>query len=81
MIFSIHSNRIFLSKWHQKQSYYAMKWGTSGVEDEEQDRPLFTGDPTTSPITGGGEYFHFPDSEKSKRERNACVSLYVLNFL
>lgn len=60
--------------WRKKQSNAAMRWGTSGIEDEEQDRPLFEGEKIKSPIDAQ-EFMYFPSAEKFNRETRALVSL------
>jgi hypothetical protein len=57
---------LFLEFWKRKESTHAMKWGMSGFESEEQDRPQFVGVSTPSAITGKPQLY-FSRSEKAKR--------------
>jgi len=57
---------LFLEFWKRKESRYAMMWGMSGFESEEQDRPQFEGVTMASPVTGQ-DYLYFPRRESSKR--------------
>lgn len=57
---------LFLEFWKRKENTHAMKWGMSGFESEEQDRPQFTGTLLPSAVTGQPRLY-FPRSEKAKR--------------
>jgi hypothetical protein len=56
----------FLEFWKRKESTTAMKWGTTGFEQEEQSRPQFIGERKPSPVTGQ-EYLYFPYMQKARR--------------
>lgn len=65
--------------WRRKQSMAAMKWGTAGFEDVEQDRPLFEGININSPVNGR-EMTYFPNSKKMNRTNIALVILFFWVF-
>lgn len=70
-----------LEFWKRKEVTYAMMWGMSGFEKEEDDRPEFEGVDTLSPIDGE-DYKHFPDKESYKSVASAyCVLLGVVAVL
>lgn len=56
----------FLEYWKRKEKTYAMKWGMSGFEDEEIDRPQFEGDLKPNPVDGR-PYFYFSSFRKNVR--------------
>lgn len=43
---------VMLEYWKRKEKGRAMRWGTIGFEDEEQDRPQFEASEIPSPVTG-----------------------------
>ena len=55
----------FLEFWKQKQATKALAWGMVGFEAEEQDRPLFEGKETKSPVNGETTKY-FPSAEKAR---------------
>lgn len=57
----------FLEGWKQKQATKALHWGMHGFESEEQDRVLFEGIDTKSPVTGE-TIKYFPTAEKKRRQ-------------
>eukprot|EP01038_Epipyxis_sp_PR26KG_P012812 gene12812-17175_t len=56
----------YIESWKRKQSTMAMKWGTTGIEETERDRPLFKGTQINSPIDGK-KMVYFDKSKKSQR--------------
>lgn len=43
---------MFVETWYPKEKLYAMKWGTVGYEEIEQERTEFKGPEKPSPVTG-----------------------------
>ncbi len=50
---------LFLEFWKRKEKSAAMRWGTVGYEEIEQERPEFVGEMKPSPINGS-DRLHFP---------------------
>ena len=49
---------LYVEFWKRLQTTMGMQWGMSGFEDSEQDRPLFVGIETVSPVDGSrARYF------------------------
>ena len=69
----------FLEFWKRKESTTSMKWGTTGFEAEEQNRPQFQGELKPSPVTGN-DYLYFPYSAKAKRlfQSAMIISVFVI---
>jgi hypothetical protein len=57
---------IFLEYWKRKENLYAMRWGMTGFEAEEQTRPQYKGEEIASPVTGK-KYLYFPRQEANIR--------------
>ncbi|KAF0737038.1 hypothetical protein Ae201684P_000140 [Aphanomyces euteiches] len=57
---------IFLETWKREQNVLAMKWGMSGLSEEEIPRPQYTGEPIHSPINGTISIY-FPKTQKYQR--------------
>jgi hypothetical protein len=76
----------FLAIWNRRQAFAAMKWGTLGIEEVQQDRPQFQGIPLKSPINGR-EFAFFDSKTKTSRSRFAMVrisrksSIFVVNLI
>lgn len=68
--------RVYIELWKRKQSTAAMRWGSSGCEDEEQDREVYKGERIKSPVNGQ-MITYFPPDKKSERATRALVGLYV----
>ncbi len=68
---------MFTEFWKRKQSMYAMKWGMTGFEEEEQTRPQFKGEMCTSPVNGQ-PVDYFP---RKKANMRLLVSGIVICFL
>ena len=49
---------IFLETWKGKQATKALQWGMFGAEDAEQDRPLYEGTLSKSPVNGSDEKYY-----------------------
>jgi len=62
---------IYVAIWKGKQSTLAMRWGMTGYEANELDRPLFEGIDVRSPVDGT-HMRYFPD--KTKKYRNNIVN-------
>ena len=69
---------LFLESWKRKESTHAMKWGTTGFESEEQDRPQFEGTLTPSPVTGK-PHLYFSRTEKAQRVSHSTA--VILTFI
>jgi hypothetical protein len=68
---------LFLEFWEKKEKRAAMRWGMSGFEQEEQERPAFEGEKKPSPITG--QYVRtFSDLERLKRTMKTTTIAFVL---
>ena len=68
-----HNNfRIYIELWKRKQSTAAMEWGSSGCEDEEQDRAVYKGERIKSPVNGQ-MITYFPPEDKENRATRALV--------
>lgn len=63
---------LFLEFWKRKQSFYSMKWGMVGYEEEEQDRPQFVGELRPSPVDGK-QYLYFDKTEEQKRASQSFI--------
>lgn len=70
---------LYVEFWKKTQSEYAMRWGMSGFEDSEQDRPLFQGIDILSPVDGS-EIRYFPSKTKDYR-RNVVNSITALSIM
>eukprot|EP00604_Paraphysomonas_vestita_P003315 CAMPEP_0174820228 /NCGR_PEP_ID=MMETSP1107-20130205/3919_1 /TAXON_ID=36770 /ORGANISM="Paraphysomonas vestita, Strain GFlagA" /LENGTH=426 /DNA_ID=CAMNT_0016035151 /DNA_START=1028 /DNA_END=2308 /DNA_ORIENTATION=- len=66
---------LFLEFWKRKESTYAMRWGMTGFEEEEQVRPQFVGTKKLSPIDGK-EYLYFNRSEEQQRAFQSSVVIW-----
>lgn len=66
---------LFLEFWKRKQSFYAMKWGMVGFEEEEQARPQFTGELRPSPVDGK-QYMYFNRREEQKRAVESSIIIF-----
>lgn len=70
---------LFVEYWKRLQAFKGMEWGMTGFEDSEQDRPLFIGIDTVSPIDGSKTRY-FPSSTKNFRS-NVVSSIVSINIL
>lgn len=68
---------IFLELWKRQQKDLSLKWGTQYFEEEEPDRPEFTGEPIRSYINGKPTIYFPP----RKQTFLMCQSTTVINFL
>jgi hypothetical protein len=68
---------MFTEFWKRKQARYAMMWGMTGFEEEEQTRPQFKGLRSTSAVDGRPVDF-FPKKEANKR---LVMSSLIIGFL
>ena len=66
---------LFLEFWKRKESTYAMRWGMTGFEEEEQTRPQFVGIKKLSPIDGK-EYLYFNRNEEQQRAFQSSVVIW-----
>ena len=65
---------LYVEFWKRLQTTTGMQWGMSGFEDSEQDRPLFIGIDTVSPVDGSHTRY-FPTS--TAKFRSNVVALIV----
>ena len=63
-----------LEYWKRAESTLVMMWGMTGFEEQEEDRPEFTGDTIPSPVNGDEETY-FPPVEKYKAIGVAAATL------
>ncbi len=68
---------LFLENWKRVQNIKAMEWGTTGFEEEEQDRPQFQGEKVISPVTGKVELY-FPRLKRFIMGTFTCSVVGVL---
>jgi hypothetical protein len=70
---------LFLEFWKRKEVTTAMKWGTTGFEEEEQSRPQFIGEQRPSPVTGK-QYLYFPRNEEQQRlvQSSIVISGFII---
>jgi hypothetical protein len=66
----------FLESWKRKEAWYAMIWGTIGFQEEEQARPQFKGELTSSPVDGEDELY-FSVAEKSSRSLQSLIVISI----
>ena len=72
----------FTEKWKGIQARYAMEWGVCGFEEEEQDRPTYTGIQIKSPIDGSDiTYFPAKDASRRKKLVNTVILCSILAVL
>ena len=67
----------FLEFWKQKQALKGLQWGMNGFESEEQDRPLFEGKETKSPIDGETTKY-FPSAAKSRIQQIVMALIFSM---
>lgn len=77
-IFMVFWATFYIESWKNKQATIAMKWGMTGFEDEENDRPQFFGE-TIMDIVTGKDMTYFPD--ELRRPRNALVVVVQISFV
>jgi len=72
----------YLEFWKRKQATKSMEWGVTGFEDEEEDRPQYTGVIASSPVDGA-DYIYFPSAEKNKRVNIVlfCIACCILGVI
>lgn len=58
IIFYSYTSSLIAENWKGEQKTIAMKWGTTGFEDEETERNEFKGVHTPSPIDGSDTLFY-----------------------
>ncbi|KAF0688930.1 Aste57867_19534 [Aphanomyces stellatus] len=68
---------LFLETWKREQNVLAMKWGMSELNEEENTRPQFDGEPISSPINGVTTLY-FPPSKKYQRVAMSWAVLLLL---
>lgn len=51
---------LFLEYWKRRQAEQSMLWGTTGFEEQEQDRPQFFGEQSRSVVDGSKEQYFSP---------------------
>lgn len=56
---------LLLEFWKRRESTLVMMWGMEGFEEEEEDRPEYTGEEIPSPVDGE-EVLYFPQNEVLK---------------
>ena len=73
---------LYVEFWKRLQTTMGMQWGMSGFEDSEQDRPLFIGIDTVSPVDGSHTRY-FPTSTAKFRSNivGGIVSLAIICVL
>lgn len=67
----------FLESWKRKESFYAMRWGTVGYEEEEQARPQFQGELMPSAVNGEMELY-FSETEFARR---SAISVSIITVV
>ncbi len=65
---------VFLENWKRVEKVTAVRWGMVGFEEEEQNRPQFSGEKILSPITGKPTLYF----ARSARARRAFFSQGVV---
>jgi hypothetical protein len=70
----------FLEAWKRRNAVLAMEWGMHGYEQQEVDRPQFSGDTVDSHIEGTGTTITwFNPAEASRRvTRSLLISVSLL---
>ena len=70
---------LYVEYWKRLQTTKGMEWGMSGFEDSEQDRPLFIGIDTVSPVNGKHTRY-FPSSTAKYRSNvvGVIISIAIL---
>jgi anoctamin-10/anoctamin-7 len=63
----------FMEFWKRRQSWASLRWGSTGFEDVEQDRPQFKGEQINSPVDGKPTTY-FASEEKNRRVTIVNVS-------
>jgi len=69
----------YLEKWRDKEVRYAMSWGMTDFEEQEEDRVEFYGELTSSPIDGK-PYMYFPHEERAQlfaKSRSVIVACLI----
>lgn len=69
--------QLMIEFWKRKQSTKAMEWGTTMFEEEETDRPEFTGEEIRS-IVNGKKTKYFPPAQKL---RHALYSYLIIGLM
>lgn len=64
-----------LEFWKRKEKTAAMKWGMVGFEDEQKDRPEFTGDKMEVSFIDGKEMAYFPKHQQLLRLTASFVAI------
>eukprot|EP00638_Chattonella_subsalsa_P015368 CAMPEP_0117851498 /NCGR_PEP_ID=MMETSP0949-20121206/22438_1 /TAXON_ID=44440 /ORGANISM="Chattonella subsalsa, Strain CCMP2191" /LENGTH=784 /DNA_ID=CAMNT_0005699333 /DNA_START=338 /DNA_END=2692 /DNA_ORIENTATION=+ len=70
----------FLEFWKRREATISMLWGTRGFEEEEQERPQFEGEPSTSAVDGSPSYY-FKPQEQMKRKFVSMSTISALILL
>jgi anoctamin-10/anoctamin-7 len=72
-VFTVVWSSFFMEFWKRRQSTASLKWGSSGFEEEEQDRPQFKGEQINSYIDGQ-PMTYFSSAENNRRVTIVNVS-------
>ena len=74
--------QLMLEFWKRKEARKSMEWGTSGFEEEENDRPEFYGmhNKEIHSIVNGRLEKYYPSAERAKKVRysNFIVAMMIL---
>jgi len=76
-VFMLIWSTFFIELWKQKQSTKALHWGMHGFESEEQDRPVFEGKETKSPVNGETTKY-FPSAEKARIQQIVMALIFSM---
>jgi len=68
---------LLLEFWKRQESTLVMQWGMEGFEQEEDDRPEYTGEEMPSPVDGE-EVLYYPQSELLKAISKSIVILLAI---
>ena len=71
---------LFLENWKRVENIKAMEWGTTGYEQEEQERPQFVGEKVISPIHGKLETY-YPRFKRFITSTFTCSVVMVLVWI
>lgn len=68
---------LLLEFWKRQESTLVMMWGMNGFEEEEDDRPEYTGEEIMSPVDGE-EVLYFPESDVMKAVSKSIAILCAI---
>jgi len=69
---------VYSALWRRVQQQAALKWGTTGFEQQEHQRPQHKGPVVNSPITGASETYYHPRKRRAQVWLGAAVSVVIV---